>query len=128
MVIIEYTPDGLAWPDDRAQAFVDEVKESLASQSNDVVTYRVATELTVLTALTAIAEGVLSNDQVMFKFQDLTFQASETGVLKVWPNGFCDIGMCNDERRLIAQANRLRAKRQARRLELERLPNELPKV
>ena len=91
MKTINYSPDGVAFPDHYAeraarQFLLGELK--VAGGTDDTIA--VSTDNFVLAARALVVEGVVPHTDVAFAFKGEVLPHDKDARFPVWPNGFCD--------------------------------------
>ncbi|GEM_PF-4281629 len=90
MVTIEYTKYGIATTDFQAEEMADAICEAYKDTEQDV-TYRVGNEAVVQAMRLAVIEGLISSEDLQFKFKDRLLKINDLGEIENFPEGFCDI-------------------------------------
>lgn len=87
MKIIEYSWEGIAYPDSKAES------AARTLFSNDFPFHvMVSTENFITAARALIHEGVIPHTKVEFRFGEYVLRPNRNGRLEDWPEGFCDYG------------------------------------
>ena len=124
---VEYDPmAGHVYKDGESQGWVDDILHFALNKPEDendmVVT--VASELLIDYFRLRLAQGVISPDQIQFKFNDEILEANKYGTLERWPRGFCNNAMDICEELLTIGCNAAKAKKKKRLSEMS-VDNEL---
>lgn len=89
MLIIEYDSiNGEVVPDGCVQEWANKLIEKYG-ESGDL-TVVVGSVLMIDATRLLVAKGKLNREEVVYRFGDLNQSPDKSGMLRVWPKGFCD--------------------------------------
>lgn len=88
MVTIEYCQKGSAISDFALEEFFDRVVADIKAKRE--VYWPVPSEIAIRRLRVGIAEGVISPNDITFRFEGKTVEVDRWGRVFNWPKGFCE--------------------------------------
>lgn len=87
MLIINYSKEGMAYPDAET---IYKVEEYINSNHNNTIKINVSTENIINAFRLAIVENRINVSEIKFQFEGQDLEVNEYGVFKIMPKGFVD--------------------------------------